>query len=373
MKICLTGDVFLGGDLLNFDSKVIYSEVFNQSNVRIINLEQSVSNSEFSENKSTLYTTSSAIKKLKDWNVNAVNLANNHIHDKGLDGINETIQHLNDEEIPSFGAGKNIRNAKEFFSIGDGIVILGYCDFNKPTLNNIAVASNDCSGINPLRYENIIDDLSALKGNMRAILYFHWGREHMWFPSYENIQLARKLLEHDKVLTIVGMHPHRIQGYIKHNNKKAYMCLGNFIFPNFFMLPPTAICENPVHGESYLITRKYHVVSKLTYKKWSVVNRISMILELDSKSNNIVHHFVYQKDDKPEVHDVSVFWQKILNSFVAMLSFIYCLPRVLYLPIEKINIILFKIYWNISIYIFRLKQDGFMIFFKKCLKKLKLL
>src|SRR5690554_2954462 len=107
MKICLTGDVFLGGDLLHFNSKVIYSDIFNNADFRVVNLEQAVSENSYNVDKSTLYTSPLMIKLLKDWNVDVVNLANNHIHDKGLSGISETIAHLTEQDIPSFGAGSN--------------------------------------------------------------------------------------------------------------------------------------------------------------------------------------------------------------------------------------------------------------------------
>ena len=117
-----------------------------------------------------------------------------------------------------FGAGKNIQEAKIPYHIKN-IVVLGYCEFDKIYLNQIVVASK--SGyVNPLRYENIIDDLNKLNHGTKAILYFHWGREHVFLPTYDDIQLVKKLLEDERVLLIVGMHPHRPQGYIEHNNKK---------------------------------------------------------------------------------------------------------------------------------------------------------
>lgn len=373
MKICLTGDVFLGGDLTNFNQRIVYSKPFNTADIRIVNLEQAISDNDYVEAKSTLYTKSFATKILVKLNIDAVCLANNHIHDKGLDGIKETTLHLNQHNIKYFGAGKNLLHAKQYYLINDEVVVLGYCDFSKPTLNNIAVASQSEAGVNPLRYENILDDLSSLNSNQKAILYFHWGREHMWLPAYENIQLAKKILEHDKVLTIIGMHPHRVQGYVKHNNKVAYMCLGNFIFPNFFISPPTQILNEVDSKSKYLITRKYHHVSKLTYKKWNLVNRVSMIVEVDSNENSVKHNFVYQKDHEPTIHDILGVKLKLLNIFVLFLSFVYSLPKSVYVPLEKINTTCFGLYWKLSILCFWLRQDGILVFIKKALRKLKLI
>ena len=109
MKICFTGDVFLGGELNNKAcSSIVEVEVFNNAKKRIINLEQPISDSSYVENKCTLYTDSYALNQLKDLRIDAVNLAHNHIQDKGLDGIVETIEHLESVNVGHFGAGKNI-------------------------------------------------------------------------------------------------------------------------------------------------------------------------------------------------------------------------------------------------------------------------
>ena len=113
MKICFTGDVFLGGDL-NYKSckNVVEVEAFKKADIHIINLEQPISDNSHVENKSTLYTDSFALNQLKDLKVNAVNLANNHIQDKGLVAIDETTRHLDSKNIGYFDGGKNIFHAE---------------------------------------------------------------------------------------------------------------------------------------------------------------------------------------------------------------------------------------------------------------------
>ena len=112
MKICFTGDLFLGGDLLNKDAtNIINVNSFKNSDRRIINLEQAISDSDYIENKCTLFTGSSSINQLKELKIDAVNIANNHIQDKGKGGINETREHLLNNEIGVFGAGKNLADS----------------------------------------------------------------------------------------------------------------------------------------------------------------------------------------------------------------------------------------------------------------------
>jgi len=138
------------------------------------------------EDKCTLFTGSEAIVQLKEMKIDAVNLAHNHIQDKGIEGICETIEHLKRRNIRFFGAGCNIKEAKKPYFITEDIAIFGYCEFGKPYLRQIEVATEEKPGVNPLRYENILDDLDSLKENQKAILYFHWGREHVFLPPYED-------------------------------------------------------------------------------------------------------------------------------------------------------------------------------------------
>jgi poly-gamma-glutamate synthesis protein (capsule biosynthesis protein) len=141
-----------------------------------------------------------------------VNLAHNHIQDKGREGIIETIEHLDKSGVHHFGAGLNIQDSKNPFWITPNLCIIGYCQYETPTLTQIQLATDNTPGVNPLDYDSIQMDLDRLEKGQRAILYFHWGREHVWLPQYKNIQLAKRLLKDDRVELILGMHAHRTQG-----------------------------------------------------------------------------------------------------------------------------------------------------------------
>jgi poly-gamma-glutamate synthesis protein (capsule biosynthesis protein) len=372
MKICLTGDLFLGGDLLNKNTEnIIDVNIFNSADKRIVNLEQPISDSEKIEDKCTLFTGSFALKQLKDMKIDAVNLAHNHIQDKGLDGINETIKHLNSSKIGNFGAGNNINEAKKPYFIDENIAVLGYCEFDKSYLMQIEVAGENKAGVNTLRYESIIDDLNNLKETQKVILYFHWGREHVFLPPHYDIELAKKLLEDERVLLIVGMHPHRPQGYIEHNGKKAYMCLGNFLFPNFYIKSPTQIYYPDTTPKTFDITRQYHGVFKITYKKWRWINRVSLVLEYDSVKNSVIHKVVIQDDNQAIVTELSGLKEKSMLSFIWLLSQIYKIPKFIYNPIESINSFFVYKIWRWQIYLFQFKQLGIIEFSKKFLKRVK--
>lgn len=369
MKIVFTGDLFLGGDLLNKSTKsVINSNIFNNADFRFINLEQPISDNEHVANKCTLHTDSSAIEKLKQLNITAVNLAHNHIQDKENDGIIETIEHLNSASIGHFGAGKNIHDAKNPYWINDKTCILGYCEFDRPYLKQIQVATDVEPGVNPLRYDSIIKDLNILPEGTKAFLYFHWGREHVWFPPRGDIELAKRLLEDDRILAIIGMHCHRIQGYIDHNGKRAYMSLGNFLFPNFFIKPPTQITYPEILPEKYMTTKQYHSVNKLTYKKWRIANRVSLILEYDTEIQKVNHIPVIQNDDTPRIKELSDLSGKFVLLWVKFISMIYQLPKEIYDPIERLSTFVVYKLWRFQIRIFKVRQYGIKYSMKRAIQ-----
>lgn len=257
-----------------------------------------------------------------------MNLAHNHIQDKGLDAIGETLKHLDSVKIEHFGAGANLKIAEQPYWLTDEIAVLGYCEFGKPHLRQIVLAENDKPGVNPLRLKKIKSDLDALPAGKKAILYFHWGMEHVWLPPSEDMILAKTLLEDDRVITIIGMHPHRVQGVISHSGKKAYMCLGNFIFPNFYIAPPVQIAY-PIDGIKKNIkyqTRQYHEVYKLTYKKWRWVNRVSLLLEFCTESHDLKTTFVIQDDNTSKVSDFKGIGLYFYKTFFSFISIIYMLP-----------------------------------------------
>ena len=370
MRVCFTGDVFLGGDLSGKPcGDLVNVDVFNRADKRIINLEQPISDTLFIEDKCTLYTGSVALQQLNDLKIDALNLANNHIQDKGLEAIGETVGHLNNSKIGHFGAGIDISTAAIPFSLTEEIVILSYCDFDKPYLRDVAVANSGTPGINPLRFSKIRHDLDSLPDKTKAILYFHWGMEHVWLPLADDIKLAKKLLEDERVITIIGMHPHRVQGVVKHAGKKAYMCLGNFIFPNFYIKPPVQIFY-PTEEERELVkytTKMYLPVYEPTYKKWRWVNRVSLVLDFCTETKEINHTFVVQNDESPHITDLKSIDLYFFRSLFRFLSLIYNLPTPVYSFFWVLHAFQVKLTWRLQIRWFHLKQLGLTRFLQKAL------
>lgn len=329
MKIIFTGDLFTGGQLVESDQYKDYKigiNSFSLAYLRICNLEQATSDSEYFEQKSTVHAPLKSLQFLINNNINIVTLSNNHIHDKGEKGLNDCISELDSLGIKYTGAGRNIEEASRPVKLAENLYLLAYCDYNNTYLKKIKIATEVDYGVNKLSYDNILNDLKKIPETARAILHFHWGRENVWFPPLESIEIAKKLLEIDKVHSIIGMHSHRFQGRIKHNNKYAFFSLGNFLFPNFFIEPRTQMVypKNPIN---YKTTKEYHPVFSLTKKKWKYFNRVSIIVSLEDDKFNL--SFVKQNSKKPYVMDLTGFEEKIHRTWLSIMSYIYTKKMIL--------------------------------------------
>ena len=207
----------------------------------------------------------------------------------------------------------------------------------------------------------------------KAILYFHWGAEHVWLPPADDIKLAKKLLEDERIITIIGMQSHRVQGVINHAGKKAYMSLGNFIFPNFYIKPPTQIFypNDEEKKKIKYVTKHYLTVYKETYKKWSWVNRISMLLDFCTKTNQIKNKFVIQDNNLPIVHELKGYSLFFYKNWIIFLSIIYKLPRPFYSVLSIFHLHQVKLLLSLQIRYFQLKQLGLKNFIIKVITSVK--
>jgi hypothetical protein len=353
MKILFTGDLFTGGQLDKFDGQTrIGIKAFNQADIRIVNLEQATSDNTQVVHKSTVHAPLDSLKFLTENKVNIVSLANNHIQDKGQDGFVEGLDELEKRRIKFLGAGLSIKEAEQPIELTDDLVIIAYCDYNKPYLKKIEIAADNDYGVNPFSYEKVIKDVEKIPDGKQVILCLHWGKENVWFPPSGNIKTARKLLDHPKVHSIIGSHSHRMQGKINHNGKYAFFSLGNFLFPNFYLMPRTQMVYPATGLSNVKTTKEYHPVFSLTKKVWKYSNRVSIMLVLEN--NNFKEVFVKQNKSMPIVLELVGIERMLVKLWFSVLTYAYGLPSIVYVIIKKPFNIVSKLakYFNIAVFYF---------------------
>jgi poly-gamma-glutamate capsule biosynthesis protein CapA/YwtB (metallophosphatase superfamily) len=225
-------------------------KLFKNVDCRIINLETSVTTWEHKyPNKVFNYRMHPGnIEALKAANVDYCSLANNHIIDYGMAGMNDTVLTLKAAGINFAGAGTNLEAAmrpallsvrgKTFaiFSFSDH----GCCEY-KDGHRDMWAAEKDQPGFNFIDVDNykFSEDplnlrtvLTAPKRDKQAdavIFSVHWGPNYAWMPSDAIVRLAHFLIDECGVDIIHGHSAHHIQGIEIYKGKPIIYGCGDFV------------------------------------------------------------------------------------------------------------------------------------------------
>lgn len=317
IKLSFVGDTMpsgvLYGETRAFASKRLLN-LLSDADVRIGNLEcalgsycdtPSFDKEKMSRLKDIVWAIDEDISRIKQLNINMVSLANNHVFDLGKEGLQYTIQILDENGIKYFGAGNNIQEASEPAVIdvkGMKIAVLGFCDYRDETVGYIPFADENTPGINPLYpLERTCSVIKQCKTTFDYVFVVpHWGVEHTWIPTETVLRDIRTLINAGAD-AVIGGHPHRMQSHFTYKGKPCYPSLGNFFFPDRYLNTPRPTWYPPKGTDTSNYERKYGYpwVTKPTIKLWPREERVGMIAEITIRGNKVKSkaRFSYLNDD----------------------------------------------------------------------------
>ena len=226
--------LFLGDFFYNYNGCIKeIGEFISKNNYKtIINLEGTFSlnglkNKKIKKRGPNLNQNEITIEVLKILNVIGVCLANNHIMDYGEDGLKDTINILEENNIKHCGAGNNLKEALEpmILQIDEKKVKIFNYGWN---VEETVYAQNGKAGCAPRIDKYIFNNITNNKEEI-LINIMHWGFEYNLYPLPLDIKLAHKMID-SGVDLIVGHHPHVVQPKELYKNKNIYYSLGNFYF-----------------------------------------------------------------------------------------------------------------------------------------------
>lgn len=220
------------------------------------------------------------LKLLTFLNIDVVNLANNHIYDYGHGSYELTKDLLKKNNIKYFG----VENQQLVIdSLGSKIALNGFCCYST---NPLGINSKNRKGINELDIPTVSQILIENSSkNLFNIFSVHCGQEHVNYPNYDHIVMARQLSEIAPYV-FYGHHPHVAQGLEKVNESLLAYSLGNFCFDDVY-------------------TDK----SKEPLIKQSENNKESFILEIEIDKNTLVDYRIiplYMGNEELEIGDISI-------------------------------------------------------------------
>lgn len=173
------------------------------------------------------------VNELKTLGTDIVSLANNHAYDYGEEALIDTMETLENAEIPYVGAGRNIADAMQpvsFIANGRKITIVSASQIERST-NYTKEATEKNAGVlktlNPDKFVSVIE--KARKNSDYVIAFVHWGTEHTDYYGSDQVALGQKFIDAGADV-IIGGHTHCLQGFEYYNGKPIIYSLGNFWF-----------------------------------------------------------------------------------------------------------------------------------------------
>lgn len=163
-----------------------------------------------------------------------INLANNHIMDKGSQAVLSTLAYLDTLDCAVIGAHSSTEARQTPVILEKNGITLGFVGYTYGT-NGIPLPKNQPDLVSLIDRETITAEVTTLRRQCDfVIVSMHWGNEYQLTPSSEQEELAQLLADLGADI-VIGTHPHVIQpaAWLEaadggHRTFVAYS-LGNFI------------------------------------------------------------------------------------------------------------------------------------------------
>lgn len=186
----------------------------------------------------TFNTPEALAENLKYYGVDVLSTVNNHCMDKGIKGLQSTIDELDKWGIKHTGTFKTEEDSNEILVVDVNGIKFAIIAYTYGT-NGIAVPKGYEYSVNLIDKNKIAEDIQKAKNeDVDAIIaIMHWGIEYQTEPNSEQKDLADFLFENG-VDIILGGHPHVLQKMEKrdieledgtHKDGFIVYSLGNFI------------------------------------------------------------------------------------------------------------------------------------------------
>ena len=221
-------DLFVQGKIEELIGEELI-KALDRANYRIINLECPLIDepNQIIKNRPSLFSPRSTINCYKNMKVNLCALANNHIMDQDIIGLQSTISTLQKEGICFVGVGSNLEEARQPFIIVDNNKKIGIYACVE---HEFSVAGSDRPGANPYDPLVTFDDIQELKKKCdKTIVLYHGGKEHYRLPSPQLQRICRKMIESGADI-VICQHSHCIGCKEDYNGGVIVYGQGNFIF-----------------------------------------------------------------------------------------------------------------------------------------------
>ncbi|MGN7469959.1 CapA family protein [Brevibacillus sp. SAFN-007a] len=240
VRLSFVGDVMMSGNVEKVVGEKGYAypfthvrELFLQDDYTIANLETPLTTRGTpADNKAYVYKSSPlAAPAMQAAGIDAVNLANNHSMDQGVDGLLDTFAALEEHRIAYVGGGVDAARAYAPVFVEKNGIKLALLGFSRVIPEVGWFAQKNAPGLAGT-YDPALAVTAIQQAKAQAdlvVVIAHWGKEREDFPVAHQKELAKAYIDAGADL-IVGGHPHVLQGFEQYRGKWIAYSLGNFIF-----------------------------------------------------------------------------------------------------------------------------------------------
>ncbi len=157
---------------------------------------------------------------MRKFNLTVLNLGNNHILNFGEDGVTQTKDILEANQLLYFGDTQTEASSQERVLLQEvNGMTLGFVNYNQFVTGG---------------YEHALADLAwAEERADLTVVYPHWGLEYEVLATGVIVDQAHQFIDQGADL-VIGGHPHVVQQQEEYQGKKIYYSLGNFVFDQYF-------------------------------------------------------------------------------------------------------------------------------------------
>ncbi len=169
-------------------------------------------------------------------NIGCVSLANNHIYDCGLTGLQATIALLDEAGIAHTGAGWLPHHLEPVVVEADGLRI-AFLAFVSPSTKPRTEGLPSLL-LNYFDPESVASQVAAVRSVADLVVVsIHWGRDYSFYPTTGQVEAARQLA-HAGAHIIMGHHPHTLQPFQQLGRTTVFYSLGGLTFGDFYQGNP---------------------------------------------------------------------------------------------------------------------------------------
>lgn len=240
ISLALVGDILPAARVLELMNQngydYPYSEVkaiLSAADITAGNLESSITTrGTAADDKQYLFRAPpEVLPAMKEAGFDYLSLANNHTLDFGWEGLQDTMDYLDDVELQHSGSGNDDTEAFTPAYIESNGITVAFVSVTRVVPVTEWKADRKHPGLaEAYAPDRAVAAIKTAKENADLVVVMvHWGEERKETPVAHQTDLAYRFVDAGADL-VVGSHPHVLQGFEAYKGKWIAYSLGNFVF-----------------------------------------------------------------------------------------------------------------------------------------------